>query len=483
MSAELPHAIEALLRRGLELVQHSSKSHGQPVVRLVADEGALIDALLRDPAADSVRWVLAALGAPDEHRLRPLDQEALRFSGLAHALAGQINFDVSECASEFARYLSGPNRVEDWVALAAEVPPNRCGVAGGWEFGRFREDELWGVLPIPSVARALDRRDPFRPELWNQVAFLRRPTDDESAPVPGALYFNLGPDSEMDHLWAPLLALSLWSNHPIGVGGRWKIDVGCAYREDRRASLDFVPPSWAYDDDDHDDDVVLADWERLYCVDDEDWNWFAAFQQVIAQRIDTLPAGRQRRRLEYAGRHFLAATSLGSGPGADVWREENAAYPERTLEALFRYCAALEATLGDGGTELTRKVSQRAALISTLVHEARLPMFVGEIDYPYTILLPKALEAVDIVKNAYNGRSKFAHGDQPPKDLWKKARIPELRLIVRATLLGRLIFDTDSDRDSLPARCDKALLSADSRYGLADSIARFTQDVKGRASC
>lgn len=133
--------------------------------------------------------------------------------------------------------------------------------------------------------------------------------------------------------------------------------------------------------------------------------------------------------------------------------------------------------------ELTRNVSQRAALLSALVREAGLPMFVGEIDHPYTVPMPEVLRAADIVKQAYNGRSKFAHGDKPPKDLWNRARIPELRLIVRATLLGRLILDTDSDMDSLPARCDKALLSSDSREGLADSIAGFIQDVKGRSSC
>lgn len=477
MSAELSLAIDRLLRRGQELAQGSSKSNRQRVVRFVADEEGLIAALLRDPAADSVRSALAALGAPSGHRQRSMDEEALRFSGVARALARQISFDVSQCAREFARYLAGPNRVEDWVALSAGVPGTRCQIAGDWEFGRFREDELWNVLPISSVARALGRRDPFRPDVWSQVAFLCRPVD-KVVPVPGRLYFNFGPDSDMDDLWPPLLALSLWSNHPVGIAGRWTIDVGAAYREERPASLEFVPPSWSDDDD----EVMLADWEMLYRVDDQDWQWFAAFQQVIAERIDTLPAGRPRRRLEYAARHFLAATSLGSGPGADVWREERAAYPERTLEALFRYCVALEATLGDSRGELTRKVSQRAALVSALIRERGLPMFAGEVDDPYAVPMPETFRVADIVKKAYRGRSKFAHGEEPPKDLWKQARIPELRLIVRASLLGRLILDRGADTSPLPVRCDEALLSEGARQQLASSIAAFAKEVEELAS-
>ncbi len=475
VSAELLRALDGLLSRGQELVRDSSRSHDQRIVRLVADEEALIETLLRDAAADSVRSALARLGAPDDERRRTIDEEALHFSGVARALARHIEFDVPQRARELAQYLTGPNRVEDWVALTAGVPNGRCGVAGGFEFGRFQEDELWGVLPLPTVARALDRRDPFRPDVWRQVAFLRRATD-RLAPAPGALYLNFGPDSDMDELWAPLLALSLWSNHPIGLGGRWTIDVGSAYREERRPSLEFVPSSSSDDDD----DVILADWETLYCIDDQAWNWFVAFQQAIAERIDALPAGRARRRLEYAARHFLAATSLGSGPGADVWREEEAAYPERTLEAMFRYCATLEATLGDGAGELTRKVSQRAALVSSLVSEARLPMFAGEVDDPYAIRMPDVLIAAGIVKKAYEGRSKFSHGDEPPKDLWNRARIPQLRLIVRASLLGGLILDNDSETDSLPSRCDEALLSADSRDALVNSIGSFVSDVEGR---
>ena len=479
MDVPLLKALEDFLNYGRAVVAENDSQRAERTLRLVLDESDLIRALLQAPVANLVGTLAAVAAEQNGWEGRPFDAETLQFCGLARALAQRRSFEVHRCAIQLAQYLAGPvGPVEEWVALSADVPPRRCLVAAGWEFGRFSSDELTSVLPVPEIANAVGRHDPFRPDVWHQVAFLRRPCSEEP-PDPSKIYLNFGPDRELDELWEPLLALALWSNHPTGIAGRWIIEPGVAYREERRPTLDFVPPAWP----DVDDEIVLADWERLYRVHESEWASFIAFQSAVARRLGALPAGRSRQRLQYATRHFLAATSLGSGPGADVWQEESAAYPERTLEALFRYCATLEGVVGDAAGDLTRKVSQRSAVLTELVHEARLPMFSASDDETeMTGQLAEALVVEKLVRAAYEGRSRFSHGDEPPKEVWKKARIPQLRSIARAVLVGRLILGWSGKGDVLPARCDEALLSQGVRQELRDQVEAFASEVEAGAS-
>jgi hypothetical protein len=477
----LVHALERLLREAKLLRDRRPSWEDTGASHLVLDEGHFAEAVSAMPAAVVARKLVAADAAKNGWKGRTLDADALQYTGIVRALAQRARFDLNRSSAEFASYLAGPPRpVEDWVAVRADIPDKRCAVAGGWEFGRFTVNELWNILPLPSIARLIDRRDPFRPDVWSQVAFLRRPADDQSPLKPGDLYLHLGPNRDVDDLWEPLLVLSFWSNHPTAVAGRWIIEPGSAYRAQSQATLDFIPPGWPPTDD----EVILADWERLYCAEESNWLWFSTLQAALGERLRALSPGKARRRLEYAARHFLAATSLGSGPGADVWQEEAAKYPELTLEALFRYCSALEGVLGDGAGDLTRKVSQRAAILTTAIFSSSL-RFARDDSHTARLAsratLSDPVQVERIVRTAYDARSKFSHGDEPPKDVWAAAPVPYLRAITRAVLLARVILGRDGDSDRLPKMCDKALLSLAARQEIERTIQCFATIVAERA--
>jgi len=108
---------------------------------------------------------------------------------------------------------------------------------------------------------------------------------------------------------------------------------------------------------------------------------------------------------------------------------------------------ALEAVLAGSDpekTELTRKVSQRAAVLAGVDDQDRL-----------------AVEAA--VRAAYGARSAYAHGSEPAD-----IDLPALRRVVRDCVLARLILgDPPAQGDSLAQLADIALLD---QAALADHV-------------
>jgi hypothetical protein len=94
---------------------------------------------------------------------------------------------------------------------------------------------------------------------------------------------------------------------------------------------------------------------------------------------------------------------------------------ELNAETVLHYVIALEGLLtGDESpTELTRKVSQRAAILA------------GRSD-------AQRLEIERLVSGAYGARSKYAHGDTPKGEV----DLPKLCRVVRRCLLARLVIGT-----------------------------------------
>jgi hypothetical protein len=157
-------------------------------------------------------------------------------------------------------------------------------------------------------------------------------------------------------------------------------------------------------------------------------------------------------RLRRCAEHFLSAGDRAYGEG-EVLSELNA-------ETVLHYVIALEGLLaGDEQehTELTRKVSQRAAVLA------------GNTD-------ARRLEIERLVRGAYGARSKYAHGDTPKDEI----DLPALRRIVRRCLLARLAIGDPTPAGALREVADQALLSHEilERY-VHQPLGKFSQRVRG----
>jgi Apea-like HEPN len=136
-------------------------------------------------------------------------------------------------------------------------------------------------------------------------------------------------------------------------------------------------------------------------------------------------------RLQRCAEHFLIA-------GEHTY-DEGEAVPGEEDDAILHYVIALEVLLGgrEGG-DLTRKISQRAAIL------------VGTND-------AERLAIRRLVSDAYGARSKYAHGDDPSKI--GKIDLAKLRRAVRHCILARLILGDPTQAGPLHELADRALLS------------------------
>jgi hypothetical protein len=136
-------------------------------------------------------------------------------------------------------------------------------------------------------------------------------------------------------------------------------------------------------------------------------------------------------QLRRCAEHLLTAGDRAHGEG-EVLSELNA-------ETVLHYVIALEGLLaGDepDHTELTRKVSQRAAILA------------GKDD-------AQRLEIERLIRGAYGTRSEYAHGTTPKKEI----DLPKLRRVVRRCLLARLVIGDPAPDGALREVADRALLS------------------------
>ena len=154
--------------------------------------------------------------------------------------------------------------------------------------------------------------------------------------------------------------------------------------------------------------------------------FMAELGPLLAKALSNNKAGARLRR---CAEHFLIAGQDAHGEG-EVLSELNA-------DAVLQYVIALEGLLAgddpDRG-EFTRKVSQRAAVLS------------GRND-------AQRLEFERLVHDAYGARSIYAHGSTPKKEI----DLPKLRRIVRRCLLTRLIIGDPTADGPLHQVADRAL--------------------------
>ena len=169
----------------------------------------------------------------------------------------------------------------------------------------------------------------------------------------------------------------------------------------------------------------------------------------LARALSTNKAATQLRR---CAEHFLMAGTHAHGEG-EVLSELHA-------DAVLHYVIVLEGLLtGESespGGEYTRKVSQRAAVLA------------GRND-------AERLEFERLVHDAYNTRSKYAHGSAPKKEL----DLPKLRRVVRRCLLTRLIIGDPTADGPLHTVADRALLSHEMLDRcVRQPVSEFTQRVR-----
>jgi hypothetical protein len=392
---------------------------------------------------------------------RPLDADALISTGVFGMLHSSAPHDFHAVAEELAGYLAGPPvGIWDYAILDANLTTDDpISVIDGWELVSPTTEDLRQLLPLPATAMYQSNR-PFKPQDYAGLTMLRRSREDR--PNYGPIFrwdilYALALDRPAHPLWRPLLALSLFDNPVLQLCARYEVEPG------RRIDKLFDNVDW---------EVWIPDGvtevERPRTGDfgeNADLSMLRRFLAELAPRIPEAPhvtdnkkSKRSKKkkspkeqsdtRLRRCAEHFLSAGEHAHGEG-EVFSELNA-------ETVLHYVIALEGLLtGDDENqgELTRKVSQRAAILASNDGARRL-------------------EIAKLVRDAYGARSAYAHGSEPDTEI----DLPKLRYVVRRCILARLIVGDPTAAGPLSVVADRALLAHD----VLDQVIRQPIEEFGR---
>jgi hypothetical protein len=381
-------------------------------------------------------------GETAEPNGRPLDADVLLSTGVFGLLQSRAPHDFHVVAEELAGYLAGPPiDMWDYAILDANLPTGEpIQVIDGWELVTPTTEDLSGLLPLPATADYQPDR-PFKPTDYAHLTMLRRILPDARPHHGPLLRFDvlgsLAADRRTYPLWRPLLLLSLFDNPVLQLWARYQVEPG------RRIDKLFDDVEWGvwtldeYTDieqprtGDFGEDADLPMLRRF----------LAEVSPLMPADVKVEPTKKKTKeqkekessavRLRRCAEHFLTAGDRAHGEG-EVLSELNA-------ETVLHYVIALEGLLaGDepDHTELTRKVSQRAAILA------------GKDD-------AQRLEVERLVRGAYGTRSEYAHGTTPKKEV----DLPKLRRVVRRCLLARLVIGDPTPDGALRQVADQALLS------------------------
>ena len=362
---------------------------------------------------------------------RSLDADALISTGLFSMLIDPSDADLQIVASDLAGYLAGPP-VEIWdyaIIDGTGTLQDPIPVVDGWELMTPSADDLRMLLPLPSTAAYQQHDLPFDPDDYGGLAMLRRVNRD-AAPQRGvAVHLDFlespAPGYPERLLWQPLIALSLYANPLLRLWAWYRIEPR------RRTDKLFDSVEWTPDGETDIErpltgafDLDAAPMLRRFL--EELSPLLAAALSTQAEKKAKEAANRLRRCAD----HFLMA--------GDAHREGELS-PQQNADAVLHYVIALEGLLAgdDSGSDLTRKVSQRAAVLAGRDDADRLA--IGQ-----------------LVRNAYKTRSAYAHGSQP-----SKIDLAELRDVARRCILTRLILGDPTLAGPLHVLADRALLSHD----------------------
>lgn len=405
----------------------------------------LAERFASQPEADAVRESAAAAAQTAgyierKHGLtqaisfgRELTADRLHDTGVVAWVAARKRSDseIDGLAHELAALLSGPpSPIWTYLGLDADIELAGGSVdVAGWELVVLDSEQLTALLPIPMASGQAPTR-PWDPETWAGCAFLRR-VDPEATPVSGFAMYLRGPFPERT-AWQPVLMLSCWDETVPTVWSEHVVEPA------RHVGIP-LNRVW-YDIQGGEDWEVEFPYRSTLGVNPGNEATFRLFCHEVNLLLPD-PDGTLWRSsiLRAAAARFLAAGEHCTGTAVPF-------DAERVPDAVLNYVAALEALLVmDGGNaELTRKVAQRAAVLIGTSAAQRLAV-------------------AQVVKMAYDARSRWAHGDELPEK-----RIPDLnalRSICQQTFLSWIAVTATcgakNQRSVLSERCDEALLSPD----------------------
>ena len=404
---------------------------------------------------------------------RPLDADALIKTGLLFMLLEPSDADLQAVASDLAGYLAGPP-VDIWdyaIIDATGTLQEPIPVVDGWELVTPTADELRMLLPLPSTAahqpaRWVDLGQPgrlFDPDDYPELAMLRRINRDAKPQKDPAVHPDFLESPDAGHaerlLWQPLIALSLYDNpitqflydnatalslldRPINLSlyDNPNLRVWAWYRIEPRRRTDTLFESVPRTPDGETDierlltgafQLDAAKMLRRFLEELSPLLTAALSTQAEKKAGKAKEAANQLRR---CAEHFLTAS--------DAHREGKVS-AQKNADAVLHYVIALEGLLAgadDDRSDLTRKLSQRAAVLA------------GDND-------AKRLTIEQLVRDAYRARSEYAHGGK--RDKIAKVDLAELRRVVRRCILTRLILGDPTPAGRLHELADRALLSHD----------------------
>ncbi len=241
-------------------------------------------------------------------------------------------------------------------------------------------------------------------------------------------------------LWQPLIALSLYDNPFLRLWAWYRIEP----RRRTDTLFDSVPRTPGGETDIERFltgafDLDAAPMLRRF-LEELSPLLTAALSTQAENKAEKKAKEKAADQLRRCAEHFLTAT--------DAHREAELS-PQQNADAVLHYVIALEGLLGDDDrSDLTRKVSQRAAVLTG-----------GNDDNRLTI--------EQLVRDAYSARSEYTHSGKRDKivkvDLAKLRRVV-CRCILTRLILGdptRLILGDPTRAARLYELADRALLSHD----------------------
>ena len=359
---------------------------------------------------------------------RRLSADNLTRFGLPYLVAGGHFRPTEEPTDALAGFLAGPP-VQMWryLMLDADVDETVTAAVAGWEMLTPGPELLTAISD--NGARVGAHANTLLPAMYGGEVFLRR--TEEGSPPTGFLFGALLENRPYLKHWPVLLVMNLWSNHPCHAVAQHLIEPG------RR--VDTLYDHTYFDIVGEDGDVEIPH-QGFVTVTAEQAPRFSRFADAVSALITRAGPrhGHQTQsgyaRLTNSAAQFLTATEQSVIDATTV-----ADHDDVTL----RYVVALEGLLtgGEGPGELTRKVTQRAAVL------------IGNDD-------DDRLRVEQVVKDAYAARSHYAHG----ATVTKRVALDELRDVVRRVLLAQLILgDPLISGLALSTAADRALLSVQVR--------------------
>lgn len=377
-------------------------------------------------------------------------------TGVAGLITSHEDADLAAVAEQLWHYATRTTTAHwEAVALAVDELPDGL-VIGGWSTWNPDVGDLTAFAPVPAAAHHL-RHDPWPVDAVTQHALLRRHAGDTEGR--GLHLVFRGRRFELAAVW-PLGVLNMYSRHVVrGVAlfDIWHHDYVTRWGDG------VVGEYEPWDPNDPDGDWRLRLYTGRFDVTD-DPDRFRRFCEAVDARRRALAGLRNAdkliARLDRAIRHFV----LGNAYSAD----DGTAETDTQEDVILRYVISLEALLSpDNRQEISRSVAQRTALLIA-GHGA------------------DAVDVHDVVKEAYNARSRHVHGGEPAA-----IELPSLRDVTRKVLLRWLVMATehaqraaeqgvgaDRTRRDFEAQLE-AMVIDPARWteGVADPWETFTQSI------